>query len=1464
MASVDFFGTFPALHPGWLMLIYIVAPWIPIVLGVKWVAKETHWRGGRVYSFCCNLVLFLYRYAPMMVVALLFLSSIMLINQASYAYRNLSLNRNPGYFLSVDQSSFNILSAINSVTVANSYNQITLLSQGIGGRRRLQASMPVDTTLTLTYHTGDFSNVVTSDLMQQICETEVAILRDNTTCINKNRYDSVIPQLYKTQSCVPLKVPLSSQFPLLGLTRNSRFVQDSVDVGNPASSVLITYFDIGTCSETYDPKEFSDYLQKYVSGSEVHVTFTSEPLNRQDVDDVIDDAGYYLMVSAIVCTIILILFQRGLVMALVTMFCFFFSLINAASFTALLSYSYFSILNAGSFLILMIYGSSITLLWSSAWRRQVKPASHPTVANILNAYVTVGQTLLYITLLGLICCFVLLISPVVIVSQFGVFTGFCIACFYVIFHYVFVPTWIFTSWFIVPKKHHRRFRRFRSLLCPCYDAVGNFFKDKKGWTTAAIIAEFVEDDADDDVFDEDDATVVDGVVHADEVQIVDPSTQAIDPSQVEGVLGVDEEAVDDQEAMEEGEEIYDDEDYDDNNEDDYEEGEGEGESEGVSQMGSISRSMSRSRSRGRLRSARSSNLAPAATSSSNAQLVAAPLNESSNEVELAEVELDTNFCRGKRPLKFFGLLTIVLVLIAILIVYIISVQKFRLNLGLPRIIHDTSSNLAYQFEIIENYKYDLLTSHMSEVVQPTTPSPTRNPTRAPLSLRPTARPSVSPTLQPTTGTPAPTKAPTAAAYIDYTVTGCWGVSYSKDDSDADVIGEYDSTSFQKYANNGLVNDMLSVCQYVSTNRDKLDVHPTWTSSDCIYSQYQTALQSLPSTSRTVNNGLLAWTKTDYTSGALLGVVSNSTSMLPVWLCANFTLRSYIKSAPSDPQYVIDMESTWKDVFSTYSIYAKSLGVPVHVSSPLFTYPVLSHRQQVPLYVTIAAVVAGFSGLLWLFTLSDYGLTIFGALSIFTIIIIVLCIHLFVMSAQLDLFDFLVVTCLVLLIADLPVQLIEEYIHARALLDKQQAIQADKALSPALAVSNKNFRSSILFPTILVIFVSIAPLYAEFQILRRIASYVIIIAIVSLVFTVCIEPYMLAFGCRTKHFEALCYVEEEDEGVNGGSVGVARSNSVLMGSRDEVSPQSNENSPQQTTEVEDDRRSRSTAASRASRASRGQYSAVSSTLSPSRSGRMTRQQSTGSASSSVNSRGYNSLDSRQSAGVISRAGSVSSGIQLQPLNSMYHRPPPGAGASSYYPPGVAIPAADGDYGYPRGAMPMTNPPPPVPMGGSMYYPQHPNAVPRYGNAPPPNMPMTDPRLLMYQQQQQSMYMRQTPPPHPHHPLHPQYRAMSQNFTYHPGHPANAASMYGGMNPPYPPYPGPTPNNNNGSQYPMYPSPNPNARPYSAGSHGHSNISVTDDRSAGRRGGDSMYINPASVEVPTATAIATTDDHHAFEM
>jgi hypothetical protein len=1482
--TVDFFGTFPALHPGWLLLIYVVVPLVIVVPGVQLVSSEAKWRGSKIYSFFCNLTLFLYRFAPVVAVATLLWSAIILVNQASYTYRNVSLNKNPSYYLSVDLPAWDTLAAINYVTTDNSYNAVNAQKGTVDRRRRRRLfedkteeeeektsfysfffpassseegqhrslqEIQVDTTLTLAYHTEGFDNVLTTTTLQHICETELNIVKaSNTTClgsISHTNYHTIMDQLYQKGTCTPLKTPFSASFPIFSYEDNSRYVSDDVVSTStitpssltPSSSIILSYFDIGSCVNM-NPSDFSDMLNSYVAtNSDLIVTYSSESINKIAVaDDIMNNSGYYLIASSLVCYVLLVFFLRGLLLPLIVFFSFFFAVINDASFISLLNMKYFSIYNFTGYLILLCYGGNAMLLWNSAWRRQVKPATHPTIANIVTTYTTMGMTLLYITLLATITLFSMMVSPIVAIQQFGAFTGFMILFFYLAFHYIIIPCWILSSWFIIRKKYHRRFRALRSSIFPCYDHCLTFFKEnKKGWNTVAIIAEFVPDDEDDDDFldDEDEADDIEGYgrnasgspssrrrpleegkegqespvrrtsnrstgryIPAEEVTIIspnDPIAQSLPMQPDEGLevshfgqgrmnsvrggsgggsiqrggnsirgataVGSMGGSVGPGGVSRSGDEEGDGEEI-------VSVVDGDGSMIGGSQAGGGGGNGDNYSANGG-RSVRSAATGPAyrpvGTGMNDHVVSAVPVeateaptgssggrlrNTPSRSTSLLEMTHDTNFCRGKRPLKFFGFLIIILVLIGFLIVYIVSIQRFHLNLGFPTSFirgKKNHENLSFQYQIIQKYKNDFFTHHDSNSIIITTNQPTLIPTRAPLSLRPTVGPTRIPTLSPTSGSAAPTKAPTSIEYVDYQVKGCWGITSQKDQLDDEIQGKYDVSSFQTYVagnRNGLISDLQSVCDYVKTNRDKLDISSDWNvNRDCIYYQYLTSLNSLSVNERTVENGLVNWATTSYSAGNMLGIVSNSTliptatatNVKPAWICANFSVRSYISSIEGDPDYIMDKKKMWENVFKTYSVYAKSQDIPVVVTSTAFTYPLLSHQQQFPLAVSITCIVVGFVGLLAAFTLLDYGLTLFGSLSIFMIIVITVCIRLYIEGSKLDVFDYICVVSSMLLLVTFPIQLIEEYISSRAYIDKQLTIQADKALSPALSMTNKIFRSSVLFPSFLLVIVCIPCLYTSFRLLHRLAVYIIILTLVSLIFTIAFQPYLLAFGCRTRHFEKICYVEDEEEGEEEGENGEEEGSegggrrSVLSGQglsgRATTIAASDMGDEEEGEELDDDE-------GRSSRMG-DQYSQLSGPSLPmvapvvataSRGGnssRRNRRTSRGNASvgaSSVGSRGGYSINSAVSGGVLSIPGSVVSS------HNLYRSPP------SYYPmAGVVDPNMISTPPPPGGMMYY---PPPLPVSGGSVGSRYSSPVGGYD----PRVLMQRPELLaQYQQQQQ---------------------------------------------------------------------------------------------------------------------------------
>ena len=342
---------------------------------------------------------------------------------------------------------------------------------------------------------------------------------------------------------------------------------------------------------------------------------------------------------------------------------------------------------------------------------------------------------------------------------------------------------------------------------------------------------------------------------------------------------------------------------------------------------------------------------------------------------------------------------------------------------------------------------------------------------SPTANSPTAIPSAIPSFNPSVGHPTPSQAPVAASstHTDYSVTGCWGIAWSKSMIDGTVTDSFDSSSFGKYSNgaNGLIADFVNLCSYVEANRDYLNVNPNWNRTiDCIDSQYFQAYRALnPSYPHTVSNALLQWAKTTSTSGSLLGTYStNSTPYLsPLWVCANFSLRSYISSLQSDPSYASAVEQKWENAFTgTYSggpgSNAKSYGVSIVVGSEDFAYPLLAEELILSIELAILISVVGIVFLLVVFTFCDVGMSIIGTLAMVTTLTVTVCVHIYTFTNVIDLLDIVVLVALMSMIVDFPIHCLLYYMierqRAKDLVSSQQ--QGQQSLQNEDEIRNSEF------------------------------------------------------------------------------------------------------------------------------------------------------------------------------------------------------------------------------------------------------------------------------------------------------------------------------------------------------------------------------------------------------------------------
>lgn len=1116
----------PNINPIAALMLFIAIPAIVMVpLRTKLHSKrKPTWNvTNRVMKKVFDIAHVMIKMAPLVAFGNLIWLGLLTINQASYLRSKMNWKLVPQYYSTINLAEFDEMSALNYVQVQYSYNA-RRWSQSTGvlpDRRRLQSQ--VGSSLTLTYHTKDWSNMLNATVLSNICNLENDIQSIN--CIAGVQFTTIVDNFVNRTTC--------QSFPDFGTniyqaanTDNRRFVADNTTEGNLESPVILSYFDETFCSYM-NPDDLYNELNNKAAKYNLMVSYTNHDLNEQEFTNASSDSVYYLIAAGFVTFVCLVLSVRGIWVPIITMACILAAMINAAAMLPLMGFGGMSVYNGAGVLIMMVYSATSVMAFSSSWRKIVKLNTRPTPKDIVGAYQTSGHIILYVTLVSQFCFYSLISSPVLFMKQFGLFTGLSMLSFYLLFHYVVMPHWVLASKFLIPKKIYQGARDWKHDHCQCCKAIDEWCVSD-GWAAAMVAAnkkhedkEFQDDEEEDEGSEDEDYEgdrpyrgragsnrrqsneyEEGGTVVAD-VQVIHPNTpmdafrpgddassnQRYNPDTGSYSSGLPLEA-----APYGGEGKHDDDTSGsgDNSKDKDSEGEAEDEEEGGGGRG--------------LR----------------------------------------GWCKGKRPIKVIGAIMFTLTVVALIIVYILTLPYLTVDLGLPPQM-SSETNLGQQYHILESFKSDLFqekypSNYPLVYSQAPTVAPTRLPTR-----QPTRRPSRFPTMQPTSTVTGYSEMPTISAsiaYVDYTVYTCWGIKPKKSDRDGIPTGEVDLTSFVRYARaeeNGLIADIQDWCSYVSNHREELSISPEWSTGDCLYSQFMYNTNFLRPVFQTPS---IQWTEvasTTYTAGSLIGITTNSTNSNPnpAYICGNFSVRSYVSSIEAHENDIIQVKDTWESTFAREGTSkAKTFGIATMTTSPAFTYPVLnSIVLEMSLTRIIAIPLVFYAFLLWIFTIADVGLTLFGALGMFVILSIMVCLHAFFVSSTIDLFDVMLICGMLSIIVIFPVHSIGEYMNARAYVDRQMLLvetandngQEDKVITPAISMTNKHIRHAIVMPTMLFVFTGIPMLMAELNIYRKVGQYMIIVGVLSFVFTYFIQPYLLAFGCRTRIYETLCVeVEEEEE------------------------------------------------------------------------------------------------------------------------------------------------------------------------------------------------------------------------------------------------------------------------------------------------------------------------------------------------
>jgi len=1137
MANV--ISSFPSINPLAVMLLFILIPPIIILVVIWMIWKNYHWRGTFLNKFVSNLGVVLNHHAPLVTCVNLSLGILLFLNQGAYVLNNYDTTSDIKYYLRVDRPEFVNYNVIFNAQALNSITAIRLQAN-IGFGRRLAAdddgsSNPTN-LLNFIYHLSDWTDITGEQQLINICKTEQNIFK-NLPCL-ENQYDytfkSFISDYMNTTTCQFLD-SYDQTRGQIGYFANSQYFSDRTMYSSINSPILISYFRMGSCGDVYNSNEFIQSINAQAVGDTMVVPASSAYL-AEDLTSATDDLQQVMFYSGLAAFIFLVFSVRGVIVAIATLFCVALSLLNGAALLDQFGYTSISVFDTTSLLVVLSIGAGFVHLYGAAWRHTVKRGKNASPQCLMRIFGTVGKGNLLTFLACCLAFFALGNAPVIFMSQMGYFIGISMLVFFVSFHYIIVPMWVWTSWYVIPAKYHNNWRIFRQKYFRClmsrHEDVHVHHHHHRGEGERGLVLArhgHSGDDGDDAMYNSDEgsdqessvssASVVAAVVAADQVRFASDTegAQAVQATPAGGHYD------------EMGNFIADD--Y----ADDYEISHNDDDA-----------------------------VVPAATSTVEdgaTTAAAAVVNDDDTEEDDDEWSCTwAGICRGKRPVKMLGFFMLLATVFLILLSAVQSQQIMKTNFAYARLI-DSDTNLATVLQVFQYYRGDVFYAvdddnsatitvpfagspapSYSPTFNPTVAgNPTASPTLRPtVSSRPTVAPSHRPTLSPTIA-PTTDSGDPAAVYTDYHVTGCWGLGASKAAYDAGADPEFSYDSFRDYMsknNNGLLGDMASVCEYVDANRDSLDVHPDWNRTrDCIYNQVFQIYNSNNtfisySLEKSVANAVFLWGTTVDTSPSMVGLYSNETNQatLPVWVCANFSGRSYVDTFNNHKSYGLKLRGKWEDVFYKHgSANAKASGISVVVSSTEFTYPLLGTYITTQVEYQAFVFIIGFPILLLLFTAFDYGLTVFGVMGFFTIYLLTIFIGLSLISTTLNLGDVVALVILIPYMVCFNIHLITCYMSNRTLeFRKTGRVEPDiQFLSPTLLKTQRYMFKALIGPLLLGVLAAIAFTESSFPILRRFGRYYIICAIVAYLFSVTIQPFLLAFTCKC----SVCtfdYIEDEEE------------------------------------------------------------------------------------------------------------------------------------------------------------------------------------------------------------------------------------------------------------------------------------------------------------------------------------------------
>jgi hypothetical protein len=1051
---IPFFLSLPSINHLAALILCLLLP------GVFWgICCLIHWyfvdkRQQRLLLSCSNFVV---KRAGIITFVNLVLMSLMCANQTTQFILNTTIGVDIMYYTKVDLPEYDAYDAVKAAGATSIYSLTADLNSG--SRRRLTSS----SAFTLIYHTKNWDELFSYNNNMQyltdICLTESNILANNECLGTSSLYSTILPKFFD-DDC-NLKGDPANIVASLSADDLSAYFEDGINSNSPESHIIISVTTVGRCHHDEDSEHMSKMLNSYAVGS-TSVTYAESSYLQDDFVLAIIDAAILTVAGVVLSVVFFMFWIRGVVCGFATLYCIIAAIVAAAGSLETWRYGSFSAFNVMSVFILIGISANAVLLFDSAWRGVVAPGKAVTGSQMLVIYSHIGEPTLFTICAACLSLFSKLASPVIVISQLGAFMGTSVLVLYAQFHYVIIPLWITSNRIRLPQRWHDYVDGWRVYLLGCLRSWCGCFLD------FCQFQELEEDDS--DLATEDGANNI-HIVREKEPPAVPPSgNDAVDSeSDTDTFVG---------QSISQGPiSRY-------NNSltvDSSVDGESNADADDNIRINANVASI-----------APHSVIHMPAAAEDDALLKLKSREDSAKPVTAGG--LIRRFLKSSYFVWCCRMFLLFCTVFSLVVIgYLVSIH-FELDFGIPQLF-TPDTNLGQCFVVLREYKSSILDySDTSIPVNPVTTGPTFQPTLRPTSAptfrifwptatpthTPTLPPTFAPTLIPTFGptqqpqsqpvkspTPrpsismAPTPVPQPSKNPMYMISGCYGITFSKEYKDTEVFPQYDSESFVAYSgSSGFMDDQVALCNYVESNRISLNVDPDWIMErDCLPYQFGS---SFPPESVT-RLELLAWGIATTANAALIGieiedstqtsllssVIAQSTStgtrssslfnmrsavadaddfstIMPIWVCNNFSVVSPVPSLIADTAAAQSLLSKWKAVFAGQSsASAATYGVSVQMSSDAFTLPLLA--SEVLTSIEIAGIVSllGFIVLLFVFTF-DFCLTLSGTLIMTVILCMTFCLHLYFVTNIVDLLDIVVLIAIIGMIVDFPIHMLKYF------------------------------------------------------------------------------------------------------------------------------------------------------------------------------------------------------------------------------------------------------------------------------------------------------------------------------------------------------------------------------------------------------------------------------------------------------